>query len=96
MAFVQIIEYKTKRFDEVANLIEKFRSVPSPETEPTRATVTKNRDQADSYLTIVEFDSYEKAMANSNRPETGEMAKAMAELCDGPPKFANLDVLDQM
>jgi len=31
-------------------------------------------------------------MENSNRPETGEFAAQMAKLCDGPPKFYNLDV----
>lgn len=31
---------------------------------------------------------------NPKRPETGELARAMAELCDGSPPFYNLDVLD--
>jgi len=31
-------------------------------------------------------------MANSNLPETGEFAERLAELCDGPPAFRNLDV----
>lgn len=31
-------------------------------------------------------------MANSSRPETTEFAQAMAALCDGPPRFYNLDV----
>jgi hypothetical protein len=32
-------------------------------------------------------------MANSNMPETGEFAKLLASLCDGPPTFRNLDVV---
>jgi hypothetical protein len=31
-------------------------------------------------------------MENSNRPEVGEYAARLAKLCDGPPKFYNLDV----
>jgi hypothetical protein len=41
---------------------------------------------------IVEFASYEEAMANSARPETDEMAKKMSALASGPTKFHNLDV----
>jgi quinol monooxygenase YgiN len=95
MAFIQIIEYQTKRFDDVTTLLDKFRANSTASTAPARATVTKDRDRPDTYVSIIEFDSYEKAMENSKRPETGEMAKAMAELCDGPPKFLNLDVIDQ-
>ena len=42
---------------------------------------------------VVEFASYEEAMSNSDRPETGEMAAKLASLCSGPPKFHNLDVV---
>jgi hypothetical protein len=97
MAFVQIIEYRTKRFDEVAALVDKFRAnMPENATAPVRGTVTKDRDRPDTYVSIIEFESYEKAMENSDRPETGEMAAAMAALCDGPPTFLNLDVIDTM
>jgi hypothetical protein len=42
---------------------------------------------------VIEFDSYESAMENSNRQETAEFASKMAALCDGPPTFYNLDVM---
>jgi hypothetical protein len=45
---------------------------------------------------MVEFESYDAAMENSNRPDTGEYAARMAELCDGPPTFYNLDVVQSM
>ncbi|MGQ0778604.1 MAG: hypothetical protein ACT4NY_30030 [Pseudonocardiales bacterium] len=44
------------------------------------------------FVQIVEFDSYESAMENSNRPETREFSAQMTKLCDGPPTFYNLDV----
>ena len=44
------------------------------------------------YVQIVEFPSYEEAMANSELPETGEFAAKLATLCDAPPTFRNLDV----
>ena len=57
-----------------------------------RVTITTDRDRPGYHFTIAEFDSYESAMENSNRPETSEFAPKMAKLCDGPPTFYNLDV----
>jgi hypothetical protein len=31
-------------------------------------------------------------MENSRRPDTSEFAEQLANLCDGPPTFRNLDV----
>lgn len=94
--FIQIIEYQTSRIDEVQALIDKRRaqleSGRPMATAPRRGTLTADRDRPGYYVTIIEFDSYESAMENSNRPETGEMAAEMAKLCDGPPTFYNLDV----
>jgi len=47
---------------------------------------------------IVEFASYEEAMSNSDLPETASFAQRVAELCDGPMVFRNLDVrsVDEM
>jgi hypothetical protein len=44
------------------------------------------------YVQIVEFPSYEDAMANSELPETSFFAQKLHELCDGPLHFRNLDV----
>lgn len=90
-AFVQIIEIKTSRIDEVDALVEEMRSRGGP-MPMVRATMTADRDRPDHYVSILEFDSYEEAMANSNQPETSDIAKRMAALCDAPPKFYNLDI----
>lgn len=89
--FVQIIEIKTSRIDEVDSLIEEMRAGGGP-MPMVRATMTADRDQPDRYLSILEFESYEAAMENSNKPETAELAQRMASLCDEPPKFRNLDI----
>ena len=89
--FVQIIEVKTSRIDEVDALIQELRAGGGP-MPMVRATMTADRDQPDRYLSILEFESYEAAMENSNRPETAEVAEKVASLCDEPPKFRNLDV----
>ena len=90
--FVQIIEFRSSKADEIKNLADKYRAERGTDGGPVRGTFTEDRDRPGTYLNIVEFESYEKAMENSNDPRTGEFAKAMSELCDGPPKFYNLDV----
>ncbi|MBO0885644.1 MAG: hypothetical protein J2P17_35985 [Mycobacterium sp.] len=88
--FVQIIEFTSSRIDEI-------RALDPPNGEAStlrRATFTADRDRPNHYLSIIEFDSYESAMENSNRPETAAFAAQMEKLCDGPPKFYNLDVME--
>jgi quinol monooxygenase YgiN len=95
--FVQIIEFKTSQPNEVRALADEFRaeSAASSGAIPvTRGTFTQDRDRPGVYLNMVEFESYDAAMANSNRPETQKFAERMAELCDGPPKFLNLDIVE--
>ena len=43
-------------------------------------------------MQIVEFPSYEDAMANSELPETAAFAEKLRGLCDSPMRFRNLDV----
>ena len=89
--FIQIIEYKTSRFDEVKALGEE-RAHNDEGSLARRITATEDRDRPGTFLTIVEFDSHDDAMKNSARPETAQFAEQMQKLCDGPPKFYNLDV----
>jgi hypothetical protein len=92
--FMQIIEFQTSRFDEITKLLEEIRTRldDGRSSRPLRGTSTADRDRPGFYLNVVEFDSYEDAMENSNRPETAEFAARLAKLCDAPPKFYNLDV----
>jgi len=93
--FVQIIEFTTSRPDEVQALGDEYRAarVASGDKLPVqRGTFTTDKDRPNTYLNIVEFASYEDAMANSQHPATAEFAQKMSVLCDGPAKFYNLDV----
>lgn len=56
----------------------------------------RDRDREDTYVSIVEFPSYEDAMANSQPAETSEVAVWLAELCDEAPTFRSLDVTRDM
>jgi quinol monooxygenase YgiN len=92
MKFVQIIEFKTSDIEAVDRTLDEFLAKTEGVRTSTRATVAQDRDNAGTYLNIVEFPSYEAAMENSNLPGTAEVASKLAELCDGPPTFRNLDV----
>jgi hypothetical protein len=94
--FLQAIIYSTTRFDEFAAAAKAHRDRMSGSDgpAPTRLVITRNRDEANGYVTLIGFASYEEAMANSNRPETAEFAALMMSFCDGPPAFRNLDVLE--
>jgi quinol monooxygenase YgiN len=96
MEFVQVIEFSTSRGDELQKLAADFQAgMEGREGGPRSVTVTADRDRPNQYVTIVRFDSYDEAMENSKSPEVSAFAQAMAELCDGPPTFRNLDVVDR-
>ena len=92
--FVQIIDFRTSRIDEVQALGDQYVAARTADgdTRVVRAVVTADRDDPGRFLNIVEFESYESAMENSARPETDAFAAQMAALCDEPPTFLNLDV----
>lgn len=91
-SFVQVIEYTTGRQDEIDAYLVGWRE-RHPQMGPSRVTVCADRNHSGTYLTIVEFTSYEEGMRNSQDPATQEFAEMMRSLCDGPPVFHDLDVL---
>ncbi len=90
--FVQMIEFTTSRIDEIRRLNDEWRDTHR-DMGPQRIIVTSDRDRPNAYVSIVEFASFEEAMANSDDPQTSEWATRMQSLCDGPPTFRNLDVV---
>lgn len=93
MAFAQIIEVTTTRVSEIEGLIDEWLGATEGRRSAQRALLTKDRDRPNTYIQVVEFPSYEAAMANSNLPETSAFAERLFALCDGPPTFRNLDVI---
>lgn len=96
MAFVQIIEFQTSRFDEMKKLGDEWEAAAGDESKARRRILCKDRDSSDRYLNIVFFDSYEEAMANSENPVTQEFASKMATVADSQPNFYNLDVVEDV
>jgi quinol monooxygenase YgiN len=92
MPFIQIIEYRTNRADEIDQLAAEWAQATEGKRTATRSTQCVDRDNPGTRVLIAEFPSYEEAMRNSELPETRALAEKIAKLCDGPPIFRNLDV----
>jgi quinol monooxygenase YgiN len=92
--FVQIMELDTSRIDEVDALGRELAASLGSEFKARKATTVEDRDRRGHYYIIVEFDSYEEAMQNSENPQTAKYSEKMGELLDGPPVFRNLDVVE--
>jgi quinol monooxygenase YgiN len=94
MAFVQIIEMRTTRVDELTALEEEWEKATEGKRTLRRSIVTRDRKDPNRYLVLAFFDDYESAMVNSNLPETNEFGRKQAELLDGPMAFTDLDVIE--
>jgi hypothetical protein len=93
MTFMQVIEYRTTREKELESLFAEWLSATSGKRTTMTETHAKDRDDPRHYVDIVEFPSYERAMVNNDLPETNRYAERMRALCDGEPRFINLDVI---
>jgi quinol monooxygenase YgiN len=94
MAFIQIIEMHTKKFDELQALDDQWEQATEGKRTLRRSIVARDRKNPDRYILLAFFDSYESAMENSNLPETAEFAEKQVALLDGPPTFFDLDIVD--
>lgn len=94
MSFIQIIDSRTKRFEEMSALDEQYTKDTAGKGTYRRSIVCRDRNDPDRYLTLVFFDSHEEAMRNSELPETQALAEKMMALVDGPPTFLDLDVVE--
>ena len=95
MKFVQIIEFNTKKIEEIQKLDQEYAAAVGDRATNTRALVCKDRDHDDRYFVIVEFPSWDAAQKNNDLPETQEFAEKQMKFADGPPSFYNLDVLEE-
>lgn len=94
MGFLQVIEFRTSKFDEMERLGNEWETAAAGDSKARRRLLCKDRDNENRYFNIVFFDSYDEAMENSNLPVTQEFSQKMMALADGPPTFYNLDVAE--
>ncbi|MEU8678598.1 ester cyclase [Streptomyces sp. NPDC048560] len=93
MTFVQVIDCKTSRTDELNSLMDAWIDATQGKRTATHSIVGQDRVDATHVVEIVEFPSYEEAQKNSRLPETDRIFQEMVALCDGEPSFTDLDVV---
>ncbi|MGW2207564.1 ester cyclase [Streptomyces sp. NPDC001774] len=93
MTFVQVIDCKTSRADELNRLMDAWVEATQGKRTATHSIVGRDRADSTHVVEIVEFPSYEEAMKNSDLPETDRIFREMVALCDSEPSFTDLDVM---
>ncbi|MEW2621128.1 ester cyclase [Streptomyces sp. NPDC048106] len=93
MTFVQLIECRTSRPDEMNRLMDDWVARTSGRRTATHTLVGQDRSDAAHLVEVVEFPSYEDAKRGSGLPETDRIFREMAALCDERPVFMDLDVV---
>ncbi|HET6167200.1 MAG TPA: hypothetical protein VFE07_10260 [Marmoricola sp.] len=92
MGFVQIISFRTDRYDEYAALEQQWLE----DTEGSRTVVRQqtlvDRNDPRHHVAVVEFASYESAMANSGLPQTDALARKLTAMTEGA-EFGDYDVV---
>jgi len=94
MAFVQIIEFRTDKIDEMRKLGDQWEASASGGRTARRRLLCQDRDNPGRYFNIVFFDSYDSAMKNSQLPATQDFSQRMAALAQGESTFYNLDLVE--
>lgn len=96
MSFTQLIEFDTtKEEEELRRLMDEWRNALGTETTVTHTTLTRDHKRPGHYVAIVEFSSREEAMRDGGIPQTEEMAHKVRELCEGQPRFIDLEVIEE-
>jgi hypothetical protein len=94
MAFIQVIDFRTSKYEELMALEEQWRQATEGRRTLRRSIVARDRNDPNRYLILAFFDDYDSAMANSNLPETGEFASKQQALADAPASFIDLDIVE--
>jgi quinol monooxygenase YgiN len=93
MGYVQIIELRTDRWDEVEALHDEWLAA----SEGTRTTISEtalaDRDQPGRYVIVVEFPDEAAAATNNDLPATSHFAERLTGLLEEPPTFRNFDLV---
>ncbi|WP_225825039.1 ester cyclase [Streptomyces naphthomycinicus] len=93
MTFVQLIECRTSRLDEMNRLMDDWVQQTEGKRTATHALVGRDHSDASHVVEVVEFPSYEEAVRNSKLPETDRIFRGLVALCDEAPRFTDLDVV---
>jgi len=88
--FIQIIQGKCTRQDELRALADTWREEMAPTADGWLGGTYGFTDD-DQFVGVIRFESREAAMRNSERPEQGEWAAQMTGLLEGPVQYHDCD-----
>ena len=91
MTFLQSIEFEGDQA-EFEKLLERYREIMGSDTTAKRAWLLADRDRPGTLIELVEFESFETAMANSEHPGTQRWAEEAGSMF-GAAVFRNLDLV---
>jgi hypothetical protein len=101
MGFIQVIEFTTTDLAEFDAALSEWTASTSGTRTATRGTLTADRDRPNTYVQIVEFPSYDAAMANSDDPNTtgcvrrdpcsGTSTSSASPTCSAEPTRQGID-----
>jgi quinol monooxygenase YgiN len=97
--WAQLIQMRLKPGEDTSEMIEQIRAAEQPGSGLIRSLFM--RDQADPgrIVTLVVFESEEKARAREQDPRRAEQLAAartiMADIFEGQPEFTDLVVVDE-
>ena len=95
MAFIQIIDMRTTKIEELQQLETEWEAATEGRRTLRRSIIAQDRNDPDRHLILAFFDSYEAAMENSSLPETQAFADKQAPLLKGAPTFIDLDIIEE-
>jgi len=94
MAFLQIMDMHSSKFDEIQKLDDEWRNATEGKRTLQRSIVARDRNDPEHFVVLAFFASPESAATNSNLPETSSFAEKVGALTSGPIQFTDFDVVD--
>ena len=95
----QLIQFRLNPGADIAELIAHFRAAEQPGSGLVRSLLMRDQADPSRLLTLVVFESEEKARAREQDPRRAErlaVARSMmAEIFEGTPVFTDLQVVDE-
>ena len=97
--WAQLIQMRLKPGEDTAEMIELIRSAEQPGSGLVRSIFMRDQADPSKILTLVLFESEEKARAREQDPRRTERLAAarsiMADIFEGAPEFTDLEVVDE-
>ena len=97
--WAQLIEMKLKPGQDPSEMIQQIRAAEQSGSGLVRSLFMRDQADPSRILTLVVFESEEKARAREQDPRRAEQLAAartiMADIFEGPPEFTDLEVVDE-